>query len=263
GAASPSAAVAGLLVALALAAGTADAGEDLTSARDAYREGLAETDRLRRVRLFEQAADALRPAALANPAAAELQVDWGNAALGAQDRGWAVLAWRRALRADPANERASRNLKWVRERLPVWLPRPASAGALDSLMFWRDRLTAAQLLVVGGVGFALAVLLLVPWRRAPQPWRRVLAVVAAAVWLGATGSALLAVDDGDAAVVVLDGATLRSADSVGASPTYPNPLPAGTEVMVVEDRATWLRVALADGTQGWLSAGGVARVDLR
>lgn len=173
-----------------------------------------------------------------------------------------MLAWRRALRADPGNERASRNLTWVRDRLPVWLPRPAPAGALDSLMFWRDRLTAAQLLVVGGVGFALAVLCLVPWRGRAPPWRRALAVAAAALWLAATASALLSAN-GDAAVVVLDGATLRSADSVGASPTYPNPLPAGTEVTIVEDRATWLRVALADGTQGWLSASGLARVDPR
>ncbi|MCY4012736.1 MAG: BatD family protein [Gammaproteobacteria bacterium] len=257
------AATAGLLVAVALAPGVADAAEDLAAARDAYQAALAETDRLRRVRLFEQAADALRPAALSNPAAPELQVDWGNAALGAQDRGWAVLAWRRALHADPANDRASRNLTWVRDRLPVWLPRPASSGALDSLMFWRNRLTAAQLLVVGGVGFALAVLVLVPWRGRPPPWRRAIAVLAAGLWFAATASALLVASDGDAAVVVLDGATLRSADSVGASPTYPNPLPAGTEVTVVEDRATWLRVALADGTQGWLSANGVARVDPR
>ena len=250
-----------MLVALALATGTADAADDLTGARDAYQAALAETDRLRRVRLFEQAAEALRPAALANPAAPELQVDWGNAALGAQDRGWAVLAWRRALLADPANERASRNLAWLRDRLPTWLPRPASAGALDSLMFWRKRLTTAQLLLVGGVAFALGVLALVPWRGAPKPWRRALSVLAGVVWLTATSSALLTANGSTDGVVVLDGATLRSADSVGASPTYPNPLPAGTEVTIVEDRATWLRVALADGTQGWLSASGVARVD--
>lgn len=255
------AATAGLLVALLLAAAPAEADDDLRVAREAYQGALAETDRLRRVRLFEQAADALRPAALANPTAPELQVDWGNAALGAQDRGWAVLAWRRALRADPGNERAERNLEWLRDRLPVWLPRPASAGALDSLLFWLDRLTAAQLLLIGGVGFATAVLVIVPWRRRPQPWRRALAALAAAVWLTATASAVLTVNAGDAAVVVLDGATLRSADSVGASPTFANPLPAGTEVAIVEDRAGWLRVALADGTQGWLAATSVAKVD--
>ena len=255
------AATAGLLVALLLAAAPAEADDGLRAAREAYQGALAETDRLRRVRLFEQAADALRPAALANPTAPELQVDWGNAALGAQDRGWAVLAWRRALRADPGNERAKRNLEWLRDRLPVWLPRPASAGALDSLLFWLDRLTAAQMFLIGGVGFAIAALVLVPWRRRPQPWRRALAALAAAVWLTATASALLTVNAGDAAVVVLDGATLRSADSVGASPTFANPLPAGTEVAVVEDRAGWLRVALADGTQGWLAAASVAKVD--
>ena len=255
------AAATALLVALVSTAGSADAADDLTGARHAYQAALAETDRLRRVRLFEQAAQALRPAALANPAAPELQVDWGNAALGAQDRGWAVLAWRRALLADPGNERALRNLAWLRDRLPTWLPRPASAGALDSLMFWRKRLTTAQLLLVGAVAFALGVFALVPWRGGPRPWRRALAVLAGAVWLTATASAVLTANRAADGVVVRDGATLRSADSVGASPTYPNPLPAGTEVTIIEDRATWLRVALADGTRGWLSVGGVARVD--
>ena len=47
---------------------------------------------------------------------------------------------------------------------------------------------------------------------------------------------------------------LRSADSTGASPTFANPLPGGTEVDIVEVRDAWVRVALADGTRGWLTA---------
>ena len=264
GAARGSGTVVGLtavLVAVLLTAGPADADDAITDARASYAAALAETDRLRRVRLFDQAAQALGEIALSNPAAAELQVDWGNAALGAQERGWAVLAWRRALRVDPGNERATRNLFWLRDRLPVWLPRPASAGALDSLLFWRDRLTTAQLHVIGATGFAVAVLLVVPWFRRRWAWRRALAIPAALVWIAATGSALLAADAVNDAVVVVDGVTLRSADSPGASPAFANPLPAGTEVTVVEDRAAWLRVTLADGTRGWLAASVLEKVN--
>ena len=86
------------------------------------------------------------------------------------------------------------------------------------------------------------------------------AVGAFAVWIVAAGSAVLTGDAPDDAVVVTDGVTLRSADSTGASPTFANPLPAGTEVGIVEVRDAWVRVALADGTRGWLAASSVEAV---
>ena len=233
----------------------------IDDARGLYRSAIEESDRLRRVRLFASAERAFRPLAAAHADAPELQVDWGNAALGTQDAGRAVLAYRRALSIAPDNERALANLAWVRDRLPVWLPRPAADGALDSLLFWRDRFAVSQLHLLGGAAFAVGVMLLTPWPRRPR-WLGALAVPAFAVWLAAAGSAVLTGDVADDAVVVTDGATLRSADSTGASPTFANPLPAGTEVGIVERRDAWVRVALADGTRGWLTASSVEVVVL-
>ena len=248
-----------LLVAAPAALGAAEAMDAaIDGARELYRSAIEESDRLRRVRLFANAERTFRPLAAENADSPELQVDWGNAALGAQDVGRAVLAYRRALHAAPDNDRARANLVWLRNRLPVWLPRPAS-GALDSLLFWRDRLAAAQLHVIGAAAFAVGVLLLVPWSRRPR-WLTAIAVPALVVWVVTTASALWADDVADDAVVVADGATLRSADSSGASPTFANPLPAGTEVSVVESRDAWVRVGLADGTRGWLPVSAVARV---
>ena len=130
---------------------------------------------------------------------------------------------------------------------------------MDSLLFWRDRLAVTQLHLVGAGAFAVGVLLLTPWARRPR-WLGAVAVPAFAVWILATGSALLAGDATDEAVVVADAVTLRSADGTGASPAFANPLPAGTEVKVVETRDAWVRVALADGTRGWLAASVVERV---
>lgn len=234
-------------------------GGEVERARELYRSALEEGDRLRRVRQFGAAESAFRSLADANRDAPELQVDWGNAALGGQDAGRAVLAYRRALDTDPGNERARANLAWVRDRQPVWLPRPASAGAFDSLLFWRQRFTVTQLHLIGGVAFAVGVLALAPWRRRPRGLRGV-SVPFLIAWAMVTGSAVATGGAADGGVVLLDGATLRSADSAGASPTFANPLPAGAEVTVVELRDTWVRVALEDGTRGWLAASAVERV---
>ena len=242
--------------------GHADAEQDaVTQAREQYQAALAETDGLRRVRLFAKAEELLRQVAAQHPDAAQLQVDWGNAALGARDAGRAVLAYRRALRVDPGNERAGANLTWLRARQPVWLPRPVSAGALDSLLFWRGRFTAQQLHIIGAGAFAIAALLLAAWFRWRRGGLRAGTVALAVVWLACTVSALATTAE-TGAVVLEDGAVLRSADSVGAAPAFANPLPAGTEVQVLEDRSGWMRVALADGTKGWLPVSAARRVAL-
>ena len=233
----------------------------LEQARETYGTALAESDRVRRTRLFAQAEHGFRTVAAQRPDAPDLLVDWGNAALGAGDRGRAVLAWRRALAVDPGNARAAKNLAWVRDRAPVWLPRPAAGGALDSLLFWRGRLSVAQRHWVGAGAFALAVALAIPWSRRRAKTLRRLAVVPFVVWATATGSAVLSTETSDAGVLLADGAVLRSADSVGAPPAFGNPLPSGTELTVLEERATWVRAALADGTQGWLPSRGIARVE--
>ena len=261
--AAAAAAAAPLLAAtlLALAATSAAAQvEPLESARAAYREALDETDRLLRVRLFAKAERALRPLAALHPQAAALQVDWGNAALGAQDAGRAVLAYRRALRLAPGDARARANLAWLRDQQPVWLPRPSSAGAIDSLLFWRGRFTPTQLLLAGAVAFAGAVLLLAPWSPRQPRWLRSAAVPLLLAWGIATASALLAENHENALVVVADGTMLRTADSLGAAPAFANPLPAGTELARLEARQSWLRVSLADGTSGWLPAASAAAV---
>ena len=235
--------------------------EGLDAARVLYAQALGETTRDRRVRLFGAAERALRPIAEANPLAPGIQVDWGNAALGAQDAGRAVLAFRRALRAAPGDVRARANLAWVRGRMPSWVPRPAAAGgAFDSLFFWRGSLNPGQLHLAGAAAFAVGLLALAGGFAGGGRRLRILAAPALAVCAIAVVSGLASRPDPGAAVVVTDGATLRSADSPGAAPALGRKLPAGAEVTIVEDRARWARVRLADGATGWLATSAVKRV---
>lgn len=232
----------------------------LEDARSRYRAALDETDRLLRMRLFADAELAWRSLAEANPEAPAIQTDWGNAALGAQQGGRAVLAYRRALRLAPDDARARANLAWLRDRQPLWLPRPSASGTLDSLLFWRQQFNVAQLFCAGAAAFAVGLLLLAPWSRQRPRWLRSLAAPFLLAWAALSATALATDDQRSAGVLLADGATLRSADSPGASPAFANPLPAGAEVDVLEARESWLRVALADGTSGWLPSASVARV---
>ena len=213
------------------------------------------------MRLFGAAERAFRPIAQANPFAPGVQTDWGNAALGAQDAGRAVLAYRRALRAAPGDARARANLAWLRSRMPAWLPRPsATGGAVDSLFFWRGMLNPDQFHLAGAGAFAVGLLLLAGGLLGARRRVRILAVPVLAVWAVAAASAWTSRPTADDAVVVTDGSTLRSADSAGATPALVHPLPAGAEVAIVERRDEWARVRLADGTTGWLAASTLLRV---
>ena len=228
--------------------------DSLAQARDTYQAALAEDDRVRRTRLFFEAEQQFRDIAGQYRNAPEILADWGNAALGAQDLGRAVLAHRRALNAAPTHERARTNLEWLRDRSPVWLPRPVERGALDSLFFWHYSLSLAQRHLIGALAFAVGVLLLAPWSAQRARMLRRAAVPLLIVWTGATGSAILAGGNVGDAVLVSDGTVLRSADSLGAPPTLANPLPAGAELGILESRDAWTRVELSDGTRGWLAS---------
>ncbi len=248
------------VAAWAPSAGAGGIEDTVLNARDAYQAALTEDDRARRTRLFADAEQFFRTAAAKQPDSPNLLTDWGNAAMGGQDLGRAVLAYRRALAIDPTHERAQKNLAWLRDRSPVWLPRPAEGGALDSLFFWHHNLSVAQRHLIGATAFALGLLLLAPWSERRTRLLRRLAIPFLIVWVATTGSAVLATCSASDAVVLIDGTLLRSADSLGAPPTLGNPLPAGAELSILETRDAWTRVALSDGTRGWIASSTIEAV---
>lgn len=249
-------ATAAVLLLAALAAPRIARADDVVAiGRGEYQAALEATDPAIRQRNFAAAAAAFAQGARERGGAA-LHADWGNAALGAGDLGGAALAYRRALALDPELGRARRNLAWLRGRLPANLR--ATDSARESLFFFHAWRRDVRLLV-GAAGFALAILVLVPW---PGGRRRALTPVAVAggvVWLAMMIS--LAVEDhrtDDA--VVMQAAVLRTADGAAAPAALATPVPAGVEVHAVETRGGWTRIELPSGASGWLPAGVVERV---
>jgi hypothetical protein len=249
----------GISLAGALGA-AAEARNDLAAAREVYRAALKAKDRDRRTHAFAGAEASFRELARAYPDRPELLADWGNAALGAEDLGPALLAYRRALRLEPGLERARSNLAWVRRQIPAWVPHPRAGGAAESLFFWHQFLSRPERQVAAGAFFALALVLFAVGA-AERKWLRLLrraAAVPLVAWAVLVVSLWVEHDSTADAVLTADAVTLRSADSIGAPAVYDKQLPAGTECTILEKRDSWLRIQLADGgTIGWVAAGGV------
>jgi tetratricopeptide (TPR) repeat protein len=243
----------------AVADAAAGAEARVDAARAAYQQALGESDRSARSNGFARAERMFRELVQATPDRPELLTDWGNAALGAQDLGRATLAYRRALALDPGHSRAARNLSWVRNRAPDWLPVP---GQKKSLLSRLDVRPGPAFHLIAALAFFAAVLLIVPWGRR-QKLLRWLSVLPALVWLIMLVALLVSLRASPPvrdAVVIADGVPMLSADSPGAPPALANPLPAGAEVTIIETRAPWTRIALADGTKGWVQTSAVGQV---
>jgi hypothetical protein len=232
----------------------------LAEARTAYHAALGTADRVERTRAFSHAASLYRALNAEWPDRPELLTDWGNAALGASDLGTAVLAYRRALHADPGLERAGANLAWVRAQEPGWAAASDEGGAVDTLLFWHRRMTAPQKHVLAAAAYALVILLLVPLGARARLRRRI-ALVPALVVVSMLGSLAAERDVSRDAVVVSDGVVLRAADNPGAPAVLAEPVPAGAEAIVLEERESWDRIAFPGGATGWLPSGALARLD--
>lgn len=185
----------------------------------------------------------------------ELYVSLGNAALGAEHLGRAIWAYRQALQIDPNHRRARQNLAHARTLLPEWVPRPESGGWLDSIPSGLVRWSAVDKRLVAACFFLVAACLMaaaIRWRWAVA---RNLAWLTMGFWvlLLAVAWATSRAADLRAAVVIEPDVLARAADSGHAPVRFSQPLPAGTEVEILEQRESWSQIRLADGRDAWVN----------
>jgi tetratricopeptide (TPR) repeat protein len=192
----------------------------------------------------------------------DLYVNLGNAALGAERLGAAILAYQRALHIDPQHARAQQNLRHARSLLPDWVPRPREHNWVDSLLAGAP-LAPRRFSIALAVEFLAAALCFAIALRWRIGWLRSVAVLLAIAWtLG--GLWYLYTNTGptyEKAVVIADDLLARSADSPRAPARFPQPVPTGTEVELIEIREDWAHVRFADSRDGWLPRGALETID--
>ncbi|MCI0652006.1 MAG: hypothetical protein L0Z55_08985 [Planctomycetes bacterium] len=233
---------------------SADSAEILAEAEETYARALDLPERDARIAQCERAAALYRRLVEIPIENADLYTNLGNAALQAERLGEAVLAYKSALARDPDHARARQNLAHARTLLPEWIPSAREGTVLDTFFFWHKTLSRSERGALAALAFFAAALLAagaIAWRRAVL---RNLAWLPGVVWAALLASLLFESRTAGESAVVISEARGHAADSANAPGVFPEPLPAGAEVTVLERRGPWARIRLADGARdAWVA----------
>lgn len=197
----------------------------------------------------------------------------GNAELRAGRVGEAILAYRRAQRLAPTDDDIAANLAVARSK--VARPVEADANDLDfgdAAAGWRILPMAARwwIGVVAWIGFwglLLARRTIASVREDESEsrtafWRGGLLAcgVVAIACVATVGIDLAAPGWRPVGVIVENEVVVRSGNGEGFEAAIEEPITAGVEFRILEDRPGWWRIELPDGSQGWIPTGTGSRV---
>ena len=191
-----------------------------------------------------------------------LYYNLGNCAYKLGNIGEAVLFYRKALKLNPHDDDAAKNLKIARLKVLDKIELPPRFFLLkwwDALIHnWHFTAYGKLALAFWWILFLAAGVWVVVKREALRQWMRRLAMFAGILFLLTAGlgyAAYTAQVEKQQGVVIADVLTARSAPEEHATELFV--IHAGTELSVLEKRQGWLKIRLLDGKEGWVPANAV------
>ena len=189
----------------------------------------------------------------------------GNAYFKAQDIGRAILNYRRAERYIPGDPNLEQNLAYVRSRLQDRFEAEQRTQVLRTLLFFHydfpPGLRLALLAVFSGLFWGLAAVRLFRREWAPG-WALAALAAAGLLMLGSLAAEATAAEPVEG-VILSPQVVARKGDGESYEPSFTEPLHAGTEFRLIEERNGWYRIELPDGRTCWIptdAAGLVPRI---
>jgi len=187
----------------------------------------------------------------------------GNIHFRLGDLGRAILSYRRAEQLIPNDPKLRQSLDTARARTPDKIEPRQRTRVLHTLFFWHYDLTARVRLIAFVVLFwvlwVLAAVRLFRPGGAPR-WAIGLAAVLALALLASLAVEWATAARHEPGVVLADEVVARKGDADTYQPSFKEPLHAGAEFELLENRGQWLHVELADGRRCWLPAAAVGLV---
>lgn len=239
---------------------------DLQRAQEAYDRGVSlkstKPDEARAS--FAEAGQLWQAAVNAGADNASIHFNLGNAFVQAGDLGRGITAYVRAQRLAPLDRAIAANLATARSDVATPIAGDGS-GDWSAIAWWRvlSQSTRAWISVVAWLAFWTAIALpFLGVRIAHRGWR-ILRATSLVVALVAGGSVIAdrwMTASRPLAVVVSPEVVLRKGNGEGFEPQVAETLSPGIECLVLEARPGWLRIRLADGTEGWVRDVQVERV---
>jgi len=185
----------------------------------------------------------------------KLDYNIGNAWFRMGDLGRAILHYRRAMLTTPNDPDLRQNLAYARAQCRDHIEARQETRVLRTLFFWHYDLPPRTRLTLFAIAF-LSLWLLASvrlFRRATAlRWGMIISVGLSALLLGSLVVEAAMTARSVAGVVLAEEAVARKGDAETYQVSFKEPLHAGTEFDVIEDRGEWLQADLADGRRCWL-----------
>ena len=187
---------------------------------------------------------------------AKLYYNLGNAYFLVDDVGRAILNYRRALQLDRADVNVRNNLAFARTQRLDKVSASAEKRAMETLFFWhydfslRTKVFLACLFFAVLCGAAVAIVWL-----GRGPATTTVLVLAGLLWLCLSVSVVVETQRRGAVVygvITAPEIVARQGDGPNYDPSFKDPLHAGTEFELLEQRPGWLHVELSNASDGWI-----------
>ncbi len=187
----------------------------------------------------------------------KLHYNLGNAYLRLSQIGRAILAYRRAERLVPGDDRLAENLRFARSIRKNRIPQRQESVLLQRLFFWHYGTRTKVRASVGLALYVLAWALLfahLRWRTATLRYAGAIALGGFIILVGSVFADEYRRSTIREGVIVQDNVIARKGDGETYEPQFKDALHQGVEFELLESRGTWLHVELPDGKDAWIPA---------
>jgi tetratricopeptide (TPR) repeat protein len=187
---------------------------------------------------------------------AKLYYNLANAYILNNNIGKAILNYRKAQLLNNSDPDIYKNLNFARSKRIDKIAVSSQKKILERLFFWHYDFSTNTRFIVGGIGFTLFCfwmtlkLWLTRW-----PATKVVCTLSALLALSMISSIAaeyFTAQSNLSGVIVAESVVARQGDGNNYPPSFNEPLHAGVEFDVLQQRSGWLHIRLADGHDAWI-----------
>lgn len=227
----------------------------LSEANTAFDRALVQQDKAQADIFYQQAIGAYERLLTAGIQNGKLYYNLGNAYFRRNDLGRAIAAYRQGLQLEPGNTRLQANLQYARNLRIDHFEGAQERSLLETLFFWQSTLRLSTRVALAASGFWIAwgcAVLLRFWRQAVLHWLLGGAVLGCGLFAASAFLTHWQHSTIRHGVIVASEAAWRKGNGESYALQLSEPLHAGTEFVVLEERGAWLHGQLVNGVSGWI-----------